>query len=460
MNMQRLFGSNVSIWLLSLVLACIAILPALLDGELLLAAAVVIGVVAGIYLFSNPLYALILFMVLIPFEEVIVLPFLGTITRIAGIAFFATYLFHRRFRVDFRALPLVGWLWFFWIIASLSWSQEPQFAGLFQTTQLILMAFLVADYVARRPETMRIILYWYTASAAIVAMLGISNFLRGVDTAGFSQETRTSGFEGQGVEHFAFYLITGLFTSIYHAFNAKRVSIRLLFIALAGLFVIAILASGTRGSWLAVTGGLLLAYLPRLRFQQWATLVVIVAISAVLLLQVPAVGEFVGFRASNAVDSGGAGRVNIWLVSTAVFVDNPILGVGFRNYSLVVDLRDFEEANFNIVYDDRFRPQVLHNIYLQNLLEHGIIGFIFWMVWLARLVLTPGKGKDWLWVYGILMAMLVGGMTNPELNRKYFWLAIGLSEGLRYAWLKRNQLGYNPSIQKVPQHLEPLTVKG
>ncbi len=460
MTVERLFNSNISIWLLSLILACVAVFPALLNGQIELAAAVVIGVVAGVYLFSNPLYALILFMVLIPFEEVIILPFLGTVTRIAGIVFFATYLFHRRFRVDLRALPLVGWLWFIWIVASLSWSQEPQFVGLFQTTQLVLMAFLVADYVARKPETMRTILYWYTASAAIVASLGISNFLRGLNAAGFSQDTRTSGFEGQGVEHFAFYLIPALFTSIYHAFNAKRLRVRLLFIALAGLFIIAILASGTRGSWLAVTGGLLLAYLPRLRLQQVITLLVIAGISAVLLLQVPAVGQFVGFRASNAVESGGAGRLNIWLVSTAVFVDNPILGVGFRNYSLVVDLRDLEEANFNIVYDERFRPQVLHNIYLQNLLEHGIIGFIFWMIWLGRLVFTPGKDKDWLWVYGILMAMLVGGLTNPELNRKYFWLTIGLSEGLRYAWLKKNQLSYNPFVKKLPQQAKAQLSKG
>lgn len=437
LNIPRLFNSNISIWLLSLVLAGLIVVPALLSQQLVLAAAVVIGGLAAAFLFSNPLYALILFIALIPFEEVLVLPLLGTITRLAGILFFATYLFHRRFRVDLRALPLVAWLWFLWIIASLSWSQVPQFTGLFQTTQLILMAFLVSDFVSRRPETMRPILYWYTASASVVAALGISNFLRGLNAAGFSQETRTSGFEGQGVEHFAFYLIPALFTAIYHAFNAKSLNKRFLFIALAGLFIVAILASGTRGSWLAVTGGLVLAYLPRLHLKQWLNLSIIALISLVLLLQIPAVTEFVGFRASNAVESGGAGRVNIWKVSTAVFADHPIKGVGFRNYSLNVDLQDFEEANFNIVYDEAFRPQVLHNIYLQNLLEHGLIGFIFWMIWLTRLVFSPGKTKDWLWVYGILMAMLVGGITNPELNRKYFWLAIALSEGLRYAYLKQ-----------------------
>ena len=457
---SKLFSSNLSVWLFSLLLAAVVVLPALLFQQLALAAAAIVGGLAAVFLFSNPLYALVLFITLIPFEEVLVLPFLGTITRLAGVLFFATYLFHRRFRVDLRALPLVAWLWFLWIIASLSWSQVPQFTGLFQTTQLILMAFLVSDFVSRRPETVRPILYWYTASAAIVAALGISNFLRGLDAAGFSQENRTSGFEGQGVEHFAFYLIPALFTAIYHAFNAKSLNNRILFVSLSGLFIVAILASGTRGSWLAVIGGLLLAYLPRLRVQQWLTLSIMALISTMLLLQVPAVTEFVGFRASNAVESGGAGRVNIWKVSSAVFIDHPVRGVGFRNYRFNVDLEDFEAANFNIVYDERFRPQVLHNIYLQNLLEHGLIGFIFWMIWLTRLVFTPGKTKDWLWVYGILMAMLVGGLTNPELNRKYFWLAIGLSEGLRYAWLKQQQLSYNPFAKRTPLNTKTQLSKG
>ena len=47
MNVGRLFNSNMSIWVLSLVLACVAIFPAILDGQIELAAAVVVGAIAG-----------------------------------------------------------------------------------------------------------------------------------------------------------------------------------------------------------------------------------------------------------------------------------------------------------------------------------------------------------------------------------------------------------------------------
>lgn len=422
--------------LLIVVGAALAILPALYLKQLPLLAAAMVGLLLFAVFFSRPFAALVFFAVLIPFEELVVLPILGTPTRIAGIILFASFLFHRRFRINTRALPLVGWLWLLWAFASLSWSVEPRFEAYFQLIQLVLMAWFVADFVSRDKSIVPKLMIYYSLSAAVLAVLGISNFVRGLAAEGFNYQSRTSGFEGQGVEHFAFYLIPALFTSLYVVFYGRAINRRLLFLALAVILVIAILTSGTRGAWLATLGGLALAYLPRFRFRQWLSLAVVLAIVAVVIVRVPAVSDFVGYRASSALELGGAGRTNIWMVSTSVFQNHPILGVGFRNYEYTVNLRDFESASFNLDYYYAFRPQVPHNIYLEVLLDLGLVGFVLWIIWLSRLVFCPSKDKEWLLVYGFLMAYLVGGLTNPELNRKYFWITIGLAEGLRYAWFQ------------------------
>lgn len=423
--------------LVATLLAALIVLPAAYLDSLPLAIAAGVGLGLALLLFSNPLYALIGFVVLVPLEESIVIDGFGTITRLAGILFFASYLFHRRFRLDSRAVPIAAWLWFGWATLSLLWIVEPDMVGYFQLFQLFFMAFLVAELVSREPTYINPVLNWYTASSLIVALLGINNFLAGVSVEGdFNQASRTSAIEGQGVENFAFYLIPAFFTSLHRSLHADKWYYRLLYLALSAVFIVAILLSGTRGAWLAVLGGFLFVVLPRLRPRQWLIFGIGVLFSVIAVLQVPAVAEFVGFRAGNALSSGGAGRTAIWKISTEVFLDHPIKGVGFRNFKEAVSLHDFEDANFDIYLDKPFVSTVTHNIYLQVAAELGLIGLIFWFIWFyALLNVRPGT-KEWTLVLAIAVAMLVGGLTNPELNRKYFWLPIGLLMGLRYAHLK------------------------
>ncbi|MCA9838053.1 MAG: O-antigen ligase family protein [Trueperaceae bacterium] len=443
MTLPAGLNSRAGVLIAATFLTTLAVLPALYLDKLPLLAAAMVGLLLFALFFSRPFAALVLFAVLIPFEEVIVLPLLGTPTRLAGLIFFATYLFHRQFRVNVRALPLVAWLWLLWAFMSLSWSLEPRFGAYFQLVQLVFMAWLVADFVSRDKTIIPKLLSYYTLSASVLALLGIVNFMRGLDAGGFSQQTRTSGLEGQGVEHFAFYLLPALFSALHFVFYAKSLSKRLFFALLAGILATAILASGTRGAWLSALGGLIIVYLPRLRIRQWIGLLIVVFASGFILMKVPAVSEFVAYRAGSALESGGAGRLSIWKVSSAVFKDHPIRGVGFRNYEYTVSLQDFEEANFNIDYYYAFKPQVPHNIYLEVLLDQGLVGFLLWAIWLGRLVFCPSKDKEWFMVYGFFIAYLIGGMTNPELNRKYFWITIGMVEGLRYAWFKAQSLKYN-----------------
>ncbi len=447
MTLPSGLNSKAGILIAATFLTTLAVLPALYLNKLPLLAAAMVGLIFFAIFFSRPFAALVLFAVFIPFEEIVVLPILGTPTRLAGLIFFATYLFHRQFRVNLRVLPLAAWLWLAWAFISISWSIEPRLGAYFQLLQLVFMALLVADFVSRDKTIVPKLLNYYTMSAVVLASLGLINFMTGIGPSGFSQDTRTSGLEGQGVEHFAFYLIPALFNSLYTIFYGKPSNKKWLFTLFTALFAMAILASGTRGSWLAVLGGLAIAYIPRLRLKQWLGLVAVILLSSFMLTQVPAVSEFVAFRAGSALESGGAGRLSIWKVSSAVFKKHPIRGVGFRNYEYTVSLQDFEDAQFDIDYYYAFKPQVPHNIYLEVLLDQGLIGFLFWAIWLGRLVFCPSKDEEWFLVYGFFIAYLVGGLTNPELNRKYFWITLGMAEGLRYAWFQGKALKQKASLK-------------
>jgi O-antigen ligase len=442
--MTSLLRNPTGFTLFCILAATTILLPALFLHKFSLAITGLIVLGLASLLFTRPLYALLAYVILIPFEELAVFASLGTPTRLAGLLFFATYLFHRRFQINLRVMPLAAWLWLGWLTASLIWSPVLNWAYYFQGVQLFLATLLIADYLSRAPEKLYLILNGYTLSASIGAVLGIYNFFLGIGNAsGLSGYNRTSTVEAQGVENFAFALIPAFLFSFYRVITTKRLGTRWLYISLATLLGVAMVLSGTRGAWLATLGSLLLVYIPRLKLRQLLIVTVAVVLSIAIASRIPFVTEFASYRSQDIISSGGAGRISIWLVSWQMYLDHPVVGIGWRMTEFAMSLQDFDSVKQDIIWTSdygRFNPRLSHNIYLQTLLELGLIGFILYISWLGSLILPLAKRDPFLYnertlALAILVAMLVGGMTNPEFHRKYYWLAIALAQGVRYYWL-------------------------
>lgn len=442
---------------LCVLIAGVLLVPALLFQQFALgiAAVVVLGIVS--ILFSRPLYALLGYVMLIPFEELAVFDALGTPTRLAGMLFFAAYLFHRRFQINFRVMPLAAWLWLIWVTASLMWSHRLAWDFYFQTVQLFLATLLIADYLSRNPKNLKYILNGYMISALMIAMMGISNFFgQSGNVSGFSFESRTSGIQNQGVETFAFSLIPGFITAFHYIITARRNDVRWLNIAAMLVLALGMILSGTRGSWVATIGALVIVYLPRLQPRQYLTIIISIILGTGIALQIPAISNFVSYRVGSAVSSGGEGRITIWLVSWNMFTQHPVTGIGWRMSETFMSLQDFDSTRQSLTWASdfgRFNPRTTHNIYLQTLVELGVIGFIFFMVWIIPLVTArvhrePELRDLWLVGLAIFIAMLVGGLTNPEFHKKYFWFALALPQGLYYYYLNYHSVRASSPLSK------------
>jgi O-antigen ligase len=429
---------------------CVSIAAALFVPSLLFqqfALAVVGIIVLGLasVLFTRPLYALLGYVMLIPFEELAVFDALGTPTRLAGILFFAAYLFHRRFQINVRVMPLAAWLWLAWVTASLMWSHRLAWDFYFQTVQLFLATLLIADYLSRNPKNLKYILNGYTISALIIALMGIYNFFgQAGNVSGFSFNSRASGIQNQGVETFAFSLIPAFLTTFHYVITSRRAEVRWLNVMLMVIFAIGMILSGTRGAWVATLGTLVVVYLPRLKPQHYLTIILSIVLGTGIASQVPVIANFFNYRVGSAISSGGEGRITIWLVSWTMFSQHPVTGIGWRMSETFMSLQDFDNTRQNLTWKadfGRFQPRTTHNIYLQTLVELGVVGFILLALWLFPLVtgrvhLNPELRDLWPIALAILMAMLIGGLTNPEFHKKYFWFALALPQGLRYYWLQ------------------------
>ncbi len=120
-----------------------------------------------------------MFAALIPIEEVVVIEGLGTISRFAGILFAVTYGVPRLGRLAFGAMPLAAWAYLAWAVVSLGWAIDPgtAWAQLQTLLQLFLIALLVADFVVQRPAIVRSVLWAYSLSATVTALIGIQSFI-------------------------------------------------------------------------------------------------------------------------------------------------------------------------------------------------------------------------------------------------------------------------------------------
>lgn len=138
-------------------------------------------------------------------------------------------------------------------------------------------------------------------------------------------------------------------------------------------------------------------------------------------------------------------RLTIYRDGFSMFLDNWFMGVGTDNFP----------ANFERYTKSDIRPAGTMNLYLQVAAEYGIVGFIlfsllvidiFRKIYMAKkLLYEEDKGLYHLvfTLQIIIISMFVCGMTIHFMERKEFWLLMGLSVVTQYieANPKKNKRG-------------------
>jgi O-antigen ligase len=76
---------------------------------------------------------------------------------------------------------------------------------------------------------------------------------------------------------------------------------------------------------------------------------------------------------------GGAGRVDLWEIALRITAEHPLAGIGIGNFvtessRFILQPGHLEDASFIVS-----APRVVHNVYLQQLAETGIIGLSLYL---------------------------------------------------------------------------------
>lgn len=393
-----------------------------------------IGIIFLIFMavgFYHPEVLLVAYAAFIPFEDVVSFAGLGTLTRILGFLFMIVYLITRGKEIRFQVIPLSLWLFFVWASFSMLWAPYPETAWktLWVLAQQMIIVFLAANMIARKPDVVKWILWCYSCSAVITSLIAIQNFMtRQVSING---PARTQAFENQSEAHFAAVCVMGLLFCIYQLMQARESWQKLVMVAMISILSIAVLMSGTRSAWLGIIAALAFNLVPRMNLKRIILFLLIAGMLAGVATKIPHLTDFLSNRSSDAVSSGGSGRTTIWQVGIINFQNNPIAGVGIGNFPKTFnwDLINLSRQNLGIggVKEGR----AAHNIYLATLVEYGIIGFAFMLSFLSLFFRIGRNGLGFV-IQAIGISYLVQGFFLDLLNRKYFWLAVALACGAYY----------------------------
>ena len=274
------------------------------------------------YLFPYGLYV-----VLVPFDNMLKISGSGTLTKFLGIAsafFIAVYAFRRK---GLNRPPLALYLWiayFAWTLISMMWTNDMSEAMLDVQQTFSLVALLAVLSVAPVEERdVRAICACLVFGGIAASLYGVY-LLHDAPQMGGEYGRLMINVADRAIDpnHFANSLLAPLAIAAVALLNARKPS-RIFFSAIALVIIMAgIVVSLSREAILAavVLAGVLLWFSRR----RVVGLLVSVPVIAGIVLLFPQIGT----RMGEALSSGGAGRTSIWQVGLLAWQQHPFFGWG------------------------------------------------------------------------------------------------------------------------------------
>lgn len=382
--------------------------------------------------------AALLFVLVLPIENILVVPGIGSLGRFTGLLLivFALPLFFGRGYIRMRrqtAAVIVLGLYVLWAFAGLIWSIEPSSTLVYATTFLQFLVLIVALWQIFGDEAGRFaIMQAYLVGCVIAVLDGVRNFATGNEAVYLRFAVSNTD-----PNEYALVLALGI-PMAYELFTKGHRVVRVFNLLLMPVLLVGIILSSSRGGTLAAAVALMvfpLGFLALDRFGKRAILGVV----ALGMIAVPfywnEIAATVGTnleRISTVGTELTSGTLNerstIWTGGMAAFASRPVLGFGGGAFPAALER----------VTGMR---QVAHNTFISVAVEMGAIGFVLFaaiLLLIAFPVLQRPSARTLPSI--VLFATLLVGVTPLSWEfRKPLWLVLTLLMILRSVQLERHQ---------------------
>jgi O-antigen ligase len=279
---------------------------------------------------------------------------------------------HRRL---FEALALL----LIWLFLTSLWAEEPSavLGDMWHWVAVALVFAIFATTVQDR-DGLRLILMAFVVGAVLSVVIG---FAFGLVNTGSEQATVESSARLEGAAGDPNFLAAGVVSAVVLAagllVTARQPLVKLGLVGAIAIMATGLVASQSRGGILAVLVVIVAAFVffRRRRAHVAVMALMLIGVAAVFFSATPD-----AFERLTTATNGGSGRSGLWTVAGRAYADHPVVGVGLNNFSAVASDYTRQPGALQRVQRIAEQPTVVHNLYLQQLTETGVIGFLLLMV--------------------------------------------------------------------------------
>jgi putative inorganic carbon (hco3(-)) transporter len=338
----------------------------------------------------------------------------------------------------YQISPVHAWLGLYWLCAGISTALSPvkreALSGLLELT-LYLIVFTLAERTVRIPRWRNWLITVYLFTAFVVTLYGLRQWFFGAEAlatwvdpdSSLAHTTRVYSYLGNP-NLLSSYLLPSIPFSLSAIAAWRNWGPKLLASTMFVANTICVVLTFSRGGLMALVvalaiSSLLLLYwmLPKLPvfWQTWAfplllgggTLLLAIAVLLVAPLRERVLSIFISRK-----DSSNNFRINVWDAVKEMIRDRPITGIGPGHDA------------FNKIYPLYQRPKFsalsAYSIYLEHLVEFGILGFtsfialliaLFHQGWTRIQVLRQDASPSGFWLIAALAgmgALLIQGLSD------------------------------------------------
>jgi len=367
----------------------------------------------------------------IPWENAVVIPGFGTLSRVVGIPAFGMALLAILECGTLRTLSLQHIIMLFFLMwASLTyfWSFAPSqtVTSIYTFIQLFMMVWLIWEFAQTRKQQL-LLLRAYTVGAMVSSIATLVAFAQSTGP----QSGRYTGLNFNPGD-LGFILALSIPTSLYLALRERRKILVWLDGAATVLAFCALVLTASRGSLIACAPTVLIFpfLFPKLRLGRNLLVLVFIALAGIgSWLFIP---ESSWSRLSTIGSEISSGTLNertmIWQLGWQVFAQAPFQGVGLRAYAPTVEHALGLASDANNQMGVQVARLVAHNTFFSVLVEQGVIGFALFFALLLTLVLAAWKlpSIERLFWLCILLTWAIGALDLTWEDRKPTWFFFGL----------------------------------
>jgi hypothetical protein len=430
----------------------------ILAGALIAVAPVLIYVaITKPFIFPFGLYVL-----LVPFDNILRIDSFGTLTKLLAVlsgAVFAFWLVRNKHVIKPSRVLYIWLALLLWMALTVFWATDSDSAvGHLITYAELMMLYAIVSILPQTNTEFKTLLTAVVLGGLLAAAFSLYQYHTGginVRQANVGQELTSRVFVQAGEDKinpnaFAAALLLPislvLMATLQSAWSFKKIALGACFLVmLGGLYV-----SGSRGALLALAG-MLGYFLWRSRYRGQVGLLCLAGIA----VTVPFAARIFA-RFSDAISTGGAGRLSIWKVGLESLKHYWLAGAGVGDFPFAYDqsyIRIYQQ------YDAHWH-RVSHNSFLTMAVELGIFGLVLGLIawWgqgrMLRFITESNPLYDLrTTLEGAIIALAIAAFFLELSTDKYAWLVF-----LMIAATRAYALSMSESRAPAPQ--SPIQIMG